>query len=125
MWMPPGGRSGGPPAMPQQQRPIAPVWQPPPAPFRPPPQPQTGLAVASLVLGLVSITVGWCYVGMLTSPVAIIMGIIALVQIKNNPTQYGGKPLAITGIVTGILYAVVLVLIIMLWGLGLFLGNLR
>src|SRR6267143_445040 len=54
MRMPSEGIYGGPLAMPQQQQPVAPAWQPPPAPFTPAAQPQQGLAVAALVLGLVS-----------------------------------------------------------------------
>lgn len=119
MRMPSEGVYGGPPAMPSQQQPVAPSWQPPPAPFAMAPQPTQGLAVASLVLGLVSVTLGWCcYFGVLTSPVAIGLGIFSLVQIKNNPDQYTGKPLAIIGIATGALYFVGLVLIILLYGLA-------
>ena len=102
MRMPVEGVYGGPLAMPQQQR--SPAWQPPPAPFEMAPQPTQGLAVASLVLGIVSLTVGWCcYFGILGDPVAIGLGIFALVQIKNSPDLYQGKPLAIVGIVTGAL----------------------
>jgi hypothetical protein len=125
MKMPSEGVYGGPLAMPQQQQPVAPGWQPPPAPFAMAPQPQQGLAIASLVLGLVSIILGWCCsFGLLTAPVAVGLGIFALVQIKNNPTQYTGKPLAIIGIVTGSLYVAVNVLLILLYGLGMILGGL-
>jgi hypothetical protein len=113
------GVYGGPLAVPQQAQPVAPVWQPPPAPFAMTAQPQQGLAVASLVLGIASMTVGWCcYFGVMTSPVAIGLGVFSLVQIKNNPTQYTGKPLAIIGIATGALYFVGLALIILLYGLA-------
>ena len=93
-------------ATPQQQQPVAPVWQPPPAPFAMATQPQQALAVTSLILGMCSMTLGWCCgpVGLLTGPAAIGTGIFALVQIKNDPTQYGGKPLAIIGIATGGLF---------------------
>ena len=81
------------------------------------PSPQQGLAVTSLILGVVSITVGWCcYFGVITAPISIIMGAISLVQIKNDPNKYGGKPLAIIGIVTSCLYFVFLLLIVLLWG---------
>ena len=104
---------------PQAPQPVVPAWQPPPAPLAYASAPQQSLAVTSLVLGVVSITVGLCcYVGVLTSPIAIGLGIFALVQIKNNPTQYAGRPFAIAGIVTGALYFVVTVLIILLYGLA-------
>lgn len=117
--MPAEGVYGGPLATPSQQQPVAPAWLPPPAPFAIAAQPQQGIAIASLVLGVVSITVGWCcYFGVLTSPVAIGLGIFSLVQIKNSPTLYTGKPLAIIGIVTGALYFVGLILIVLLYGLA-------
>ena len=95
-----------------------PSWQPPPPPpmaFSP--SPQQGLALTSLILGVVSITVGWCcYFGVITAPISIIMGAISLVQIKNDPAKYGGKPLAIIGIATSSLYIIFLALIVLLWG---------
>ena len=93
-------------------------WNPPP----PPPiasQPQKSIAVLSMVLGIVSITIGWCcYFGVLTSPVAIGLGIFSLFQIKNDPGKYGGKGMAIAGIVTGVLYFVFVALIILIYGLS-------
>lgn len=102
-----------PPAPYGPPREMQPVWRPPPPPPIAP-QPQQGLAVASLVCGIFSVTIGWCYVGLVSGPVAIALGIAALVQVKNKPEQYGGKPLAIAGIVTGALPFVVLLLIIVL-----------
>jgi type IV pilus assembly protein PilA len=58
-----------------------------------------GLAVTSLVFGILSIPTMSCLgVGAL---VAIVCGIIALVKAKNEPNLYGGKGMAIAGIVTG------------------------
>jgi hypothetical protein len=54
-----------------------------------------------------------------------VVGIVSLVQINNNPTQYTGKPLAIGGIVTGGLFLVLWVLFIVIWGLSAMLGGLR
>ena len=125
MRMPPEGIYRGPLAMPQQPEPIAPVWQPPPAPFAMAPQPQQGLAIASLILSIVSIPLGFCcYVGYLTAPVSIALGIASLVQIKNNPEQHTGKPLAIIGIGISALFLVATVLVILLYGLGMILGGL-
>jgi hypothetical protein len=127
MRMPSEGMYGGPLAAPQQQQPVASAWQPPPAPFAMATQQQQTLAVTSLILGLCSLTVGWCCgpVGLLTGPCAIGTGIFALVQIKNDPTQYGGKPLAIIGIATGGLFLLLWVLFIVIWGIGTMLGGLR
>lgn len=60
--------------------------------------PRKGLAIASLVVGIISIpTFGLLAVGGITG---IILGAVALSKIKNNPQAYGGKGLAIAGIVT-------------------------
>lgn len=66
------------------------------------PQPlRKGLAIASLVLGLLSIpTLGLLLAGAITG---IILGIVALTKIKAAPQVYGGKGMAIAGIVTSAL----------------------
>ena len=71
-------------------------------------------------------TIGWCcYFGVLTGPVAITLGIISLVQMKNNPGKFSGKGMAIAGIVSGSLYFVLLALIGLLYGLAFMSGALR
>ena len=103
---------------------LQPGWIPPPPPAYPVVA-QQSLAVASLVLGIVSITVGWCCsFGILTAPIALILGIVSLVQIKNDPTKYGGKGLAIGGVIMGGVYIVVFTLIIVLYGIGILMGGL-
>lgn len=65
-----------------------------------PPQQQTnkGLAVASLILGIISIpTLGLLIVGAIT---ALVLGSIALKRIKKEPATHGGKGMAIAGIIT-------------------------
>ena len=112
------GSYNPPPVQFEQPKTPAPLWQPSPPPLMSfSPSPQQGLAVTSLILGVVSITVGWCcYFGVITAPISIIMGAISLVQIKNDPAKYGGKPLAIIGIATSSLYFILLLLIVLLWG---------
>ncbi len=108
-----------PPPVPQ------PGWAPPPPPAYPA-KPQQSLAVASMVLGIVSITIGWCCsFGILTSPIALVMGIVALVQIKNDPAKYGGKGFAIGGIAMGALYFAIFLVIILLYGIGILMGGLH
>jgi len=99
-------------------------WQaPPPPPFIV--KQQNAMAAISLALGIVSMTVGWCCsIGVLTAPVAIALGIAALVQIKNNPTRYSGKGMAIGGIVTGGLYIGFFVLLILIYGMAIIAGGL-
>jgi hypothetical protein len=104
-------------------------WTPPPAPdsswqnqelgqntpFQPPPamagQNQT-LPIISLVLGICSVC---CYITLLTGPAALITGYIGMKNANENPQVYGGKGLAIAGmIVGGVLFALVL-LYVLFW----------
>ena len=52
--------------------------------------------------------------GVVTGPIAIVLGIIALVQIKNNPEKHAGKPMAITGIVTGAVYFLIVAIFVLI-----------
>lgn len=118
------GRFSPPPAQYIPPSPLQSGWTPPPPPPYPP-SPQQSLAITSLVLGIFSLTVGWCCsFGVVTSPIAIALGIGALVQIKNNPNRYGGKPFAIAGIVMGGLYLAIIALIILLYGIGILMSGL-
>jgi type II secretory pathway pseudopilin PulG len=64
------------------------------------PAPRKGLALWSMILGILGLpTVGCAVVGALTS---IVLGIVALSKASKNPTEYGGKGMAITGIVTSV-----------------------
>lgn len=82
--------------------------------------PNQVLGILSLVLGALSITVGWCcYTGVLLGPAAMILGAVAIFQNKSDPTRYGGKGLGIAGIVLGGLYLVGMVLFILLYGAAL------
>ena len=56
-----------------------------------------GYAIASLVLGILSLpTIGLLLVGAMTS---VILGVVALVKANREPEEYGGKGMAITGII--------------------------
>ena len=100
-------------------------WQPPP----PPPYsagPKQGMAIASMVCGIFSITIGWCcYLGVLSAPVAMGLGIYQMIQIKNKPEENGGKPMAIVGIITGAAYFLFLALIIVIYGAAIFMQGIR
>ena len=84
-YRPPNARPGGPrPALPQKK----------------------GMAVASLVLGIVGLfTFGLLIVGAI---VGIVLGIIAVIRANREPQSYGGKGLAIGGIVTNAVSLVII-----------------
>lgn len=66
--------------------------------YAPANRPSKGMAIASLLLGIISIpTLGLIFVGGIAG---IILGVIALGKIKSAPAHYAGKGLAIAGIVT-------------------------
>ena len=84
------------------------------------------MAVASLVTGIFSITIGLCcYLGVISSPVAIGLGIYSLNQVKNSPDKFTGRPFAIAGIVMGTLYFFFIALIIVLYGAMALLGGFK
>jgi len=90
-------------------------WQPPP----PPPQPNTrpgppGIAVASLVIGIIGMMVGLLCAIPIPGIVAVLLGIIALIQMKTAPNPTG-RGLAIAGIVLGGVN-LVFFLFAILWG---------
>ncbi|MCA1817743.1 MAG: DUF4190 domain-containing protein [Acidobacteria bacterium] len=69
-------------------------------------KPKAGLAVASLVLGVVGFfTFGLLGVGAITG---LVLGIVAVARANNRPAEFGGRGAAITGIV---LNALALVLV--------------
>jgi hypothetical protein len=111
----PGGYKPPPVQMSSPQS-MQPGWSPPPPPAYAA-QPQKTMALFSMILGIVSITIGLCYFGILTGPIAIVLGIISLFQIKKDPNRYGGKGMAIAGIVTGAISFVFVALIILILGL--------
>ena len=62
---------------------------------------KTGLALASMILGIVAFPTMFVLIGILIAPIAVILGIVAIRKASNQPQVYGGKPFAIAGIVTG------------------------
>jgi hypothetical protein len=87
-------KSGG---LPQQP---APAWgggyQQPSSPVYGP-SPEQGLAIGSLVCGILSFVCCSIFTGI----PAIVLGIMAVNKEKNDPQRYGGKGMAIGGIVLG------------------------
>lgn len=76
------------------------------APYRPnysyenyEPTLKSGLAIASMVLGIVGFVTSILLIGVLIAPIGLILGIVALLKAKNRPRIYGGKGFAIAGTV--------------------------
>lgn len=98
--------------------PAVPAPPPPPAPPRPasPPAVQTsGMAIASLVMGIA----GWTLLPLLGSILAIVFGYAARNEIRQRPGELSGDGLALTGLVLGWLMVGISVLALCLGALGL------
>jgi len=95
--------AGGPPQPPPGYPPYQPPYPPqqlPPQPLYGPPVTNDGKAIASLVLGILSLV---CCFGALAGIPAIILGALSKRDIARSGGAIGGEGLAITGIVTGVL----------------------
>ena len=80
--------------------------------------PSQGLAIASMICGILGLLS--CCLWFLSGPAAlaaIVMGHIALSKIKGNPAAYGGKGMAKAGLITGYLglLATLLFTAFMMW----------
>jgi hypothetical protein len=72
-------------------------------------------ALTSMILGILSLLLGWCCSsGFLTAPLAIVFGIVSLVRIKGQPERYSGKGMATVGIVCASLGILVVIGLIVL-----------
>jgi Domain of unknown function (DUF4190)/GYF domain 2 len=76
-----------------------------------------GMAVSSLIFGLLSFFVGWLCCGPLFSLLGIIFGFVGISQINKNPTFQTGKGMAITGIILSIIGLIISVILILIFGL--------
>ena len=103
-------------AMPDDREPAQPVvWRAPPPPVYAK-QPSQGLALASMITAIAGWVVG-CF-GPLPGIAALIMGIMALSQIKKSPESTSGKPFALAGVIVGglsvLLYAALIIIFILM-----------
>ena len=62
-----------------------------------------GIAIAALVLGILSPLLACVGVGFVTALIAVILGIVGIVKAGRAPREYGGKGAAIAGVVLGAL----------------------
>ena len=61
------------------------------------------LPVVALVLGICSLLFMCCYGGIPFGGAALVLGFLGIKNANENPMQYGGRGLAIGGIVTGVI----------------------
>lgn len=104
-------------------------WTPPPAPeagwqnqqigqntpFQPPATSQglnQTLPIISLVLGILSLC---CYLSPLTGIGALITGYLGIKNVKSDPSVYGGKTMAIIGMILGGLFLVIGIIYYIFW----------
>jgi Domain of unknown function (DUF4190) len=100
---------------PDERPPMNPgVWQPPPPPARVNKPPSQGLALASMIVAIAGIVLGGFCFGPLPGLVAVVLGLVALSQIKRSPDQVGGKPFAIAGVIIGAI-SMAFYLLLFLW----------
>ena len=133
-WTPPPALDmGKSPFDPQPAAPVA-AWTPPPAPepswqnkevvTNTPVQPSPaaggggqskGMAIGSLVAGILSCL---CCFSPITGPVAIVTGFLARKKANESPSEYGGKGLALVGMITGVLGFLSGMILSVLWLTG-------
>lgn len=109
----PSGWAGGPSPVPYQSS--APAYQPP----------QFGMAhvsrsldqtlpTVSLVLGIFSLILVCCYGGLWLGIPAAIVGFLGMRNADRDPTRYGGRGLAIAGLILGMITLVISMLLLIL-----------
>ena len=84
------------------------VPPPPPGAYLPPgagyASPRTdGLAIASLIIGIVSLVCAWLCLGVILGPIAAVMGFISRQRTATSGGAVGGGTLALVGMILGIL----------------------
>jgi hypothetical protein len=84
-----------------------------------------GFAVASLAMGIFSVTVGLCCYGIPFNILGVVFAVIALSQIKQSPALYDGKGAAIAGLVLSVFSLVVAAILIVVLGLHATWGEFR
>lgn len=67
----------------------------------------SGMALASMILGILAILTAIIGIGLILGIIGLILGIIALSAISRRPQELGGRGLALTGIITSIMSLVV------------------
>ena len=82
----------------------------------PPARRANGMATAGLVMGILSVTIGWLCCGPLFSVLGIIFSAVAISQINKHPLAQPGKGVAIAGLVLSIVGLIIAVAAIFAFG---------
>lgn len=78
------------------------------------------MAIASLVLGILSIPGHWCcHLGVPMGIAAVVLGILSISKINKEPQRYGGKGLAIGGIVAAVVGVALIAALIAVYGVAI------
>lgn len=77
----------------------------------PPQNLKSGLAIASMVFGILAFFGSIILIGIVFAPIGLILAIVALVKARKRPNEYGGKGFAIAGLVTSALVLLILPMI--------------
>lgn len=85
--------------------------------------PVCGLAIASMVCGIVAVML--CYLCALAGIPAVICGHLALARIRRSPVPLAGRGMAITGLILGYLWIALTALAVILAFAGFFLHTSR
>jgi hypothetical protein len=104
-------------------------WQPAGVPQQQfgsyPMPPSSSLAVVSLILGISSLTIGWCCsLALILAPAALITGVMAKNRADKQPDLYTGRGMAIGGIVMGAISLAAYILFIIIYGIAVIGGGL-
>jgi len=116
-WLPREPPAAGAWIAPDERPPMNPgVWQPPAPPAMYPRKiaPNQNIALASMITSIAGVLLASCF-GPVPGIAALVLGLVALSQIKKSPEKYGGKGMAIAGIVIGSLTIVFYILLIIAW----------
>lgn len=116
---PPGGFGGGAPFGPPGGGPQMPGGYGPGGPGFAPAGATSGLAVGALVTGILAIpTTCCCSIGSLPLGIAAcVLGGIAMSKIKADPQRYGGKGMALAGLICGGI-SILLAIVLLVLGMG-------
>jgi uncharacterized protein DUF4190 len=89
-----------------------PAYGQPPYPYAVTP-PTDGLALGAMITGIAAFVLACLYgIGLLASPVALVLGRVSMNRIKRSEGRLGGRGFAVAGFVLGIIGTVLLVIVV-------------